>query len=100
MEFNRKYNRTSPYPWVAAGGIILLALLAVLSLLFGSMTPMFRNVVGFYLLLIMIFSAYPAFKEKELNPLLFGLVIYPVIHFGFGIGVLKALLKSEKIGYE
>lgn len=93
FRFARKHNLLVPVQWIAGAGVLGLAFLALLSFLFTPVFGLFKFLVTFYLLIVVLFSAGLAVKEKHLECLLYGLLIFPTIHFGMGIGFLSGLLE-------
>ncbi len=90
-KFASKHNIFSPLQWFAAVGIIGLCLLLLLSLISRPLFEVFRTILAFYLLIVIGYSLILYLREKRLGCLLYGPVIFPAIHFGIGLGVLKAL---------
>ena len=50
----------------------------------------FKNILALYILLILFFSLYLGLSRKHMSCLLYGPLIFPVIHFGLGVGFLSA----------
>lgn len=91
FRFSQKHNLSSPMQWLAGAGVFTFVALLILAIMFDPMAAVFKNVFGLYVLVILLYSLLLAFKEKELGCLLFGLLIFPTIHFGLGTGFLKGL---------
>ncbi len=94
FRFSRKHSITSPIQWVAAAGVLFFGLMLFLSFLSNPVMGFFKNVVGLYLLLNIFSSAYLTVSKKHLGCLLYGLLIFPAIHFGLGMGFLAGILEK------
>lgn len=92
FRFSQKHNLTSPMQWLAGAGVLGFLALFIMAIMFDPMAAVFKNVFGIYLLIVLAYSLLLAMKEKELGCLLFGLLIFPTIHFGLGSGFLKGFL--------
>lgn len=88
--FSKKHGIFSPMHWMAAGLIIGLIALMVLSFLSSWFLDLFRTIVAVYLLIVIVFSIFIYFKEKHFGCLIYGILIFPTIHFGLGSGFLRA----------
>lgn len=71
-----------------------MAFLLILSFLYTPAFGLFKSLVAIYLLIVVLFSAGLTAKEKHLGCLLYGPLIFPVIHFGLGTGFLSGLLET------
>ena len=98
FNFARKHSRVPPMQGLAAAGVVVVALLILLSIVSAVAWSLFRTLVGIYLLVDIGFSLYLAVKEKNLSCLLMGPLIFPVIHFGLGFGFLRGAW--ENLGAE
>lgn len=96
FKFAKKHNIFSPIQWFAGAAVLVFAIGLVLSFLFPPINEVFRSVTAFYLLVVVIFSFVLAMKEKHFGCLLYGLLIFPTIHFGLGFGFLKVMLTFIK----
>ena len=96
FKFALKHQIFSPIQWFAGAAVLAFFAGLVLSFLFDPIQTMFRTVTAFYLLIILIFSFILALKEKHFGCLLYGLLIFPTIHFGLGFGFLKVMFTFFK----
>jgi GT2 family glycosyltransferase len=94
FKFSRKHRVFAPVQWLAAAGVVGLALLLLLSLVSSQAASLLQTVVGLYVLLVIFFSGYLVHKHRRLGCLLYGPIIFPTIHFGLGIGFLAGLLEQ------
>ncbi len=94
FHFAWKHGKFSLMQLGAGAGVTGFFLLLLLSLLSAGVASVFRTVLGMYLLLVVFFSLYLAVKHKHLGCLLFGLLIFPTIHFGLGAGFLSGLYEE------
>lgn len=92
FRFAKKHNEYSVMQWIAGFGVAMFLLLLFLSLLSLNAFSRFQAMAGVYLLVILLFSIYLAVRRNYLGCLLWGLVIFPIIHFGLGFGFLRELL--------
>ncbi|MGH8015429.1 MAG: glycosyltransferase family 2 protein, partial [Candidatus Zixiibacteriota bacterium] len=92
FRFAKKHNEYSIMQWIAGFGVSMFLLLLVLSLLSVNAFARFQTLLIVYLLVILRFSVHLAIKRSYLGCLLWGLVIFPIIHFGLGFGFLRELL--------
>lgn len=92
--FSRKHNIFSLVQSLAAIGTAFLSLLLLLSLVSSHAASLFQTLVGLYLLLVVFFSAYLMQKKGHLECLLYGPLIFPVIHFGLGFGFLSGIYEQ------
>jgi GT2 family glycosyltransferase len=93
FRFANKHGDLSIVQWVAAAGVLVFALLFLLSFLIPPVFQFFKLVVAIYLLIVLLFSLYLFLKEKHLGCLLYGLLIFPTIHFGLGVGFLTGIVE-------
>ena len=98
FKFTQKHQIFSPMQWLAGGSVVAIVLLFLLALLSPLFYNVFRNLVAFYALVVVVFSFYLYLKEKRLGCLLYGPVIFPTIHFGLGVGFLHAMVEKFKKG--
>jgi succinoglycan biosynthesis protein ExoA len=84
-----KHDRFSVMQWLAAAGILGLGTLAVVSLFSNAVFDVLRVALASYVLVVLFSSLYVALTRRHLGCLLYGPLIYPVIHFGLGIGFLS-----------
>jgi cellulose synthase/poly-beta-1,6-N-acetylglucosamine synthase-like glycosyltransferase len=82
---------------VFAPGIFLLILFLLFVFSFFSKFSLFLFIflILIYLLIIILATIYYSFKSKKILGYL--IFIFPAIHFGYGFGVLKSLLKLKGI---
>ncbi len=92
FRFAKKHNEYSVMQWIAGFGVAMFLLLMFLSLLSLNAFARFQTLVVVYLLVILMFSIYLAVRRNYLGCLLWGLVIFPIIHFGLGFGFLREFL--------
>ncbi len=92
FRFAKKHNEYSIMQWISGFGVAIFLLLMFLSLLSLDAFARFQTMVAVYLLVILMFSLYLAVRRSFLGCLLWGLVIFPIIHFGLGFGFLRELL--------
>jgi len=92
FRFAKKHNEYSLMQWIAGFGVAMFLLLMFLSLLSLDAFARFQTLLVVYLLVILMFSLYLAVRRNYLGCLLWGLVIFPIIHFGLGFGFLRELL--------
>ncbi len=92
FRFAKKHNEYSIMQWVAGFGVTMFLLLMLLSLLSLNAFARFQTLLVVYLLVILMFSLYLAVRRSYLGCLLWGLIIFPIIHFGLGFGFLRELL--------
>ena len=93
-KYSRKHNLFSPIRWLAPVGVLGFVIMILLSLVSTPVFDVFKTLLGFYLLIVLLFSLFLSVREKTPSCLLYGLLIFPAIHFGLGVGFLKALLKN------
>ncbi|UCC45018.1 MAG: glycosyltransferase [Candidatus Zixiibacteriota bacterium] len=98
FKFTQKHGIFSPVQWLVGSAVLGFGLLLVLGLLSRPFYEVFKTLLAIYLLAILAFSLYLFLKEKRLACLLYGPVIFPTIHFGLGLGFLKAILEKVKPG--
>ena len=96
FKFAKKHNIFSPVQWFAGLAVLIFAMGLVLSLISPTIYDMFRPATAFYLLIILVFSFFLALKEKHIGCLLYGILIFPTIHFGLGYGFLKVMFTYFK----
>ncbi|MFH2048635.1 MAG: glycosyltransferase family 2 protein [bacterium] len=94
FRFAQKHSLSSPILWLAGAGVLFFALLFLLSFISTPFFELFKNVLGLYLLLVIFSSAYLSVSKKHLGCLLYGLLIFPTIHFGLGMGFLAGILEK------
>lgn len=94
FRFAQKHQLFSPMQWFAAVAVAGLAALALFSLISSAAGDLLRTLVALYLLIVIGFSAWLAFREKRLGCLLFGVLIFPTIHFGLGVGFLRGVYQT------
>ncbi len=92
FRFAFKHKDISIMQWLAAAGVLGFGLLLLLSFLYTPIFNLFKIVVAFYLLVVILFSLSLAVKQKHLGCLLYGPLIFPTIHFGLGVGFLSGIL--------
>ncbi|MCH9024395.1 MAG: glycosyltransferase [candidate division Zixibacteria bacterium] len=92
FRFARKHDEYSVMQWLAGFGVGAFFVLLVFSFFSTTMFDYFRQMVFVYLLVVIFFSGYLAVQRHYLGCLLYGLVIFPAIHFGLGLGFLRELL--------
>ena len=92
FRFARKHNEYSIMQWLAGFGVAIFLILLISSLLSLNAFSRFQTLLIVYLLVILVFSLYLAVRRNYLGCLLWGLVIFPIIHFGLGFGFLRELL--------
>lgn len=92
FRFAKKHNEYSLMQWVAGFGVAMFLLLLLLSFVSLDAFARFKTVVIVYFLIILMFSLYLAIRRNYLGCLLWGPVIFPIIHFGLGFGFLRELL--------
>jgi len=90
FNFSKKHSIFTPTHWIAAGLVVGLLFLMILSFFSSQFLNLFRMGVSVYLLIVISYSAFLYFKEKHFGCLLYGILIFPTIHFGLGFGFLKA----------
>ncbi len=94
FRFARKHQVFSLMQWLAGAGVAGFVLLLVLGLMFTPVLKLFQILVAFYLLIVIFFSLGLALREKQLACLLYGPLIFPVIHFGLGAGFLSGMIET------
>jgi GT2 family glycosyltransferase len=92
FRFASKHRLFSLIQWLAGAAVLIFAALLLLSFFSDSVFDIFKNLIALYLLMNLFFSAYLAVTKKHMGCLLYGVLIYPVIHFGLGIGFLSAMI--------
>lgn len=92
FRFAKKHNEFSIMQWIAGFGVAVFLLLLFLSLLSLNAFSRFQALVAVYFLVILLFSLYLAVRRSYLGCLLWGPVVFPIIHFGLGFGFLRELL--------
>lgn len=99
FDFSTKHGISTPIHWMAAGLVIGLLILMILSFFSSWFLVLCRIVVAFYLMIVILYSTFLYFDKKHFGCLLYGILIFPTIHFGLGVGFLKAFwskfLKNE-----
>lgn len=96
FSFGRKHQLVSLAMWLLAGLVVGFFLLMLLSLISTPVLHLFRSLLGVYLLIIIAFSGLLYLKENHFGCLLYGLLIFPAIHFGVGVGFLKGLWQEYR----
>jgi len=97
FKYARKHQIFSPVQWFSAAAVVAIALLFVLSFASETIQSLFESLVALYLLIVIGFSLVLSLREKRLGCLLFGPLIFPTIHFGLGVGFLKAVFDRYKL---
>jgi len=92
FRFAKKHNEYSIMQWIAGFGVSVFLLLLVTSLLSVGAFARFQTLLIVYFLVILLFSLYLSARRGFLGCLLWGAVIFPIIHFGLGFGFLRELL--------
>ena len=90
FRFAWKHGQFSVLQWLAGAAVLAFAVLLLLSLLSDAVFGLFKNLLALYILMILFFSLYLGLSRKHLPCLLYGPLIFPVVHFGLGIGFLSA----------
>lgn len=93
FNFSKKHSIFAPIQVLAGMATLIFGLLFVASLLYTPVFDLFKTVLSIYLLIVIVFSLLLAVKEKHMECFLFGPLIFPVIHFGLGLGSLAGALK-------
>ncbi len=93
FRFSRKHAHWSMTQWLPAAGFVGFAALLLMAIFSAPFMRIFQLVLAFYLLLVIFYSLALASRNKNLNCLLFGPLIFPTIHFGLGYGFLKGLVE-------
>ncbi len=96
-----KHRLLSPVMIMAGAAVSGLGLLALLALVSTRAASLLFTLIGLYLLLVVFYSAYLSQKENHSGCLLYGPLIFPVVHFGLGCGflyetVLKLVDRGKK----
>ncbi|UCD63026.1 MAG: glycosyltransferase [Candidatus Zixiibacteriota bacterium] len=94
FKFTQKHQIFSPIQWLAGGGVLAFGFLILLALVSQPFYVVLKNLVALYVLAIVGFSLWLYMKERRLACLLYGPVIFPAIHFGLGLGFLRAMLEK------
>jgi GT2 family glycosyltransferase len=92
FRFARKHNEFSIMQWLAGFGVALFLFLGVVALLFHEFSGLFRQFCLIYVIVITLFSLYLSAKREFLGVFLWGLIVFPMIHFGLGFGFIRELL--------
>ncbi|NOY89350.1 MAG: glycosyltransferase family 2 protein [FCB group bacterium] len=93
FRFSRKHKKFTPVQWLAGFLTLMFFLMLVASFLSTPIFEVFKTITAFYILVVILFSLYLALKEKHLGCLLYGPLIFPTVHFGLGMGFLKAMFE-------
>lgn len=96
FKFAKKHNIFSPIQWFAGAAVLLFAVGLLLSFISTPIYELFRSVTAVYLLIVLVFSFFLALKEKHIGCLIYGILIFPTIHFGLGFGFLKVMFTFLK----
>ncbi|KAA3633402.1 MAG: glycosyltransferase family 2 protein [Calditrichaeota bacterium] len=96
FKFALKHKIFSPIQWFAGAAVFGFFAALVLSFMFTPVFELFRSAIAFYLLIILAFSTYLAVDKKHIGCLIYGLLIFPTIHFGLGFGFLKVMVTYFK----
>lgn len=96
FKFSKKHKIFAPIQWFAAAAVVGFFLMLFLSFFSDSIQYLFKTVLSYYLLIILGFSLYLALKNRHIGCLLYGLLIFPTIHFGLGVGFLKVMFSDFK----
>ena len=91
FKFARKHHLYSPVQWLSGATVFLMGLLAIIALASPTVYSILETSVALYLLVILTGCTYLSLKERNLECLLFGPLIFPTIHFGLGVGFLRAM---------
>ncbi len=97
FKFAKKHNLFSPVQWFAGFAAFAFVVGALLSIISPFISDLFVPVAAFYLLIIMVFSCMLAIKEKHLGCMLYGILVFPAIHFGLGFGFLRVMFSYLKV---
>jgi GT2 family glycosyltransferase len=92
FKFARKHNEYSIMQWLAGFGVGIFLFLLVFSFFSTTLFHYFRQLVTVYILVIILFSTVLAVQRNYLGCLIYGLVVFPAIHFGLGLGFLRELV--------
>ena len=93
FRFSRKHKIFTPVQWLAGFLTLMFFLMLVLSFISHPIFEVFKTITAFYILVVILFSLYLALKEKHLGCFLYGPLIFPTVHFGLGMGFLKAMFE-------
>ncbi|MEA1980023.1 MAG: glycosyltransferase [candidate division Zixibacteria bacterium] len=94
FNFSTKHNYYFLPQLIAGAGVFGFLFLFLLSMLHTPAFGFLKSVFGIYLLVIILFSGMLTVKEKNIGCLIFGLLIFPTIHFGLGVGFWKQFYKK------
>jgi len=97
FQFYKKYNLFAPLQWFSGFLVAVFATLLILSFLSTPIFEFLKSLVAYYMLIVVLTSVLLAFKEKHIGCLFYGPLIFPIIHFGLGIGFLSGLLDRYAI---
>lgn len=89
FRFARKHNEYSIMQWLAGFGVALFLFLGIMAFFSHATSGLFRQFCVVYVIVIALFSIYLAAKREFLGILLWGLIVFPIIHFGLGFGFLR-----------
>lgn len=90
FRFAAKHNQWSLVQWMAGAGALATMLLFLLSFFSSAAREVFVTVAGLYVLLTILFSLTLALKERRPGCLVYGPLVFGAIHFGLGMGFLRA----------
>ncbi len=96
LKFVQNHKIFSPVQWFAGLAVLLFVAALILSFISTTVYELFKTVTAFYLLIVLIYSFMLGIKEKHLGCILYGILIFPTIHFGLGFGFLKVMFSSLK----
>ncbi len=96
FNFTQKHRIFSPLQWFAGLAVLAFGILLLLSLIASPVLEVFRTLVAFYILVVILFSLMLYLKEKRIGLLLYGPVIFPAIHFGLGVGFLRGMIDQMR----
>ena len=96
FKFALKHKIFSPIQWFAGAAVFGFFAALALSFLSTPIFELFRSAIAIYLLILLAFSTYLAVDKKHIGCLIYGLLIFPTIHFGLGFGFLRVMVTYFK----
>jgi len=94
FRFGKKHQQFSLFQTAAASGVVIMALLLLLAPFSQGAAHLFKNLLSLYALIVLGVSLFLAINKKHPGCLFYGILIFPIIHFGLGTGYLLSFIDN------